>query len=317
MLKVIQVGMNTTDLAGSLQLFSEAFGFRNAGAQGLWGDIIRGQGLPDDARALMWWMVGEQEFFQLEFFHHTKPPQRPLRADWQPSDLGWNRLGIRTAEFDHCLDAVSRHGVSPLGIAGTKPSRRAAYRDPYVGIIIEVIEDVPSNNTAVGPQVAYVTSSVSDLDAAKRFYRDTLGLKISEISTLHKPEDEALWSIGDAIREGFVATALGGGPDLEIVAYAEPIGRPRPVDYRTSDQGIVNIALGSRDREDIAIAFARLNEAGLRSPMIAGTGPVLAGYITNAERELEFASIPEEMDLCLGFTAIPFMGELLGKLQSS
>ena len=38
-LKVIQVGMNTSDMVGSLRLFHEAFGFVNAGSAGMWGKI--------------------------------------------------------------------------------------------------------------------------------------------------------------------------------------------------------------------------------------------------------------------------------------
>jgi hypothetical protein len=135
-LRVIQIGMNTSDMAGTLRLFSEAFGFLNGGAQGMWGSTIGLQGLPPDSRAIMWWMVGGQSFFEVELLQHSRPAQRPLRADWGPADHGWSRFGVAVAEFDSCLAALGANGVSTL----THPLmengiRRVAFRDPFIGVI--------------------------------------------------------------------------------------------------------------------------------------------------------------------------------------
>src|ERR1700744_1152730 len=94
MLKAIQIGLNTSDLAGSLRLYSEAFGFRNSGAQAVWEKTIGIQGLSPESRAIMWWMIGADRFFQLELFHHTSPVQRALPDDWKPSDHGGERFGV-------------------------------------------------------------------------------------------------------------------------------------------------------------------------------------------------------------------------------
>src|SRR3954469_13691410 len=102
-LQVIQIGASTSDLAGTLRLFTDAFGFQNAGGQGLWGKTIGVQGLAPDSRAIMWWMVGAQEFFQLEFFHYSKPAPRPKRADWTPADHGWGRFGLAVSDFDRAM----------------------------------------------------------------------------------------------------------------------------------------------------------------------------------------------------------------------
>ena len=39
--------------------------FQNGGGNGIWGDTILVQGLPPESRAMIWWMVGAQKFFQL------------------------------------------------------------------------------------------------------------------------------------------------------------------------------------------------------------------------------------------------------------
>jgi Glyoxalase/Bleomycin resistance protein/Dioxygenase superfamily len=312
-LQTVQIGINTADMAGSIRLLSEAFGFANAGGQLLWGEIITIQGLTPDSRALMWWLVGRQKFFQLELFHHTRPLQRPLRADWRPCDHGWVRIGIAVKDFDRCLKALERNGVSLLSAPiETNGLRRVAFRDPYIGVIVEAMEDGKGLTgydvgwSGDGPAVVYATSSVSDIGAARRLYHDTLGFEIEPIELLHDASHEAMWGLAGAKREGFLVRA--GDTRLEIVEYRNPVGRPRPADYRCSDQGIVNAAIGSRDLADATEAFARLAAIGLKPPYLS-TGPgVLGGYIIAPERELEIVALPESLDTMIGFVpTFPFL----------
>jgi catechol 2,3-dioxygenase-like lactoylglutathione lyase family enzyme len=305
-LRAFQIGMNTSDLAGTLRLYSEAFGFANGGGSALWGELIRIQGLAPGSRALMWWLLGRQKLFQLEIFQHTAPAQRPLRADWRPCDHGWVRFGIAVKDFDRCLAALESNGVKPLTAPMTTNGlRRVAFRDPYVGAMVEVMEDGqgltgyevdwPSGDA---PAVVYAASSVSDLDAARVHYRDTLGFEIEPIELLHAPAHEALWGLTGAQRDGFLVRV--GDLRLEIVQYRDPVGRPRPADYRCSDQGIVNTAVATRDVAVVAAAFERLAATGLEPPYKV-TGPgTLAGYIIAPEREMEYVAMPEEMDAVIG-----------------
>jgi catechol 2,3-dioxygenase-like lactoylglutathione lyase family enzyme len=306
MLEIVQVGMNTTDLAGSLQLYAQAFGFQNAGGNAMWGDTMKVQGLAPDGRALIWWMVGRQPFFQLEFFYHTKPALRPLPAGWRPCDHGWVRFGIRVPHFDGSLAALATRGIKPCGeMSEMEGRRRFAFIDPFVGAVVEIIEDVGSN--ASGPAFAYATSSVSDLDLARAYYGDTLGLQIVSLDELHTPEHEALWGLAGARREGFLVQA--NDRFLEIVRYDNPVGRPRPHDYRTSDQGIVNVAFGSRSRAVIAATIGRLRAAGNEPPCIFDSGGILAAYINDPEREIELTATPEGFEGEVGFLPVkPFLG---------
>jgi hypothetical protein len=294
-LQTVQIGINTADMAGSIRLLSEAFGFVNAGGQLLWGEIIAIQGLTPDSRALMWWLIGRQKFFQLELFHHTRPIQRPLRADWRPCDHGWVRMGIAVKDFDRCLKALERNGVSLLGApVTTNGLRRVAYRDPYIGVIVEVMEDGKALSgydvgwSGDGPAVVYATSSVSDIGAARRLYHDTLGFDIEPIELLHDASHEALWGLAGE--------------------YRTPVGRPRPADYRCSDQGIVNAAIGSRDLADAEEAFKRLAAIGLEPPYKSVGPGVLGGYIIAPERELEIVALPQSLDAMIGFEpSFPFL----------
>lgn len=300
MLQVIQIGLNTSDMAGSLRLYAEAFGFRNGGGQAVWGKTIGVQGLPHDSRALMWWMLSRQSFFQLELFHHTCPAQRPLPAHWLPCDHGWIRYGIEISDFDACAATLAPYGVTPI----TAPIevnglRRMAFRDPFIGVIVEIME-AGESNPSNGPKVAYVTSSVSDIESARSFYGETMALEVAPLDELHRPENEALWGLSGATRDGFVVRS-GNDIALEIVQYRNPVGRPRPADYRISDQGVMNIAMSSRNISDVVHALKRVRDAGYVPPFTYDSDGIVCGYITESGREIELTAWPQEMDAQLGF----------------
>jgi catechol 2,3-dioxygenase-like lactoylglutathione lyase family enzyme len=311
-LKLIQIGMNTADLPATLELFTEAFGFQNAGSQVILGSLIQIQGLDTTSHALMWWLVGAQPRLQLEFFHHTKPAQRPLRPDWTPADHGWTRFGIAVERFDRALEQMARRGITPIaGVASVDGLRRCAFRDPSIGAIVELMEDGDAlralGSRNAGPALVYASASVSDLAAAKAFYTDVMQLPLAPTVQLHPAQSETLWGMENARSESFLIDA--GGVFLEIVQYLSPMGRPRPADYRTSDQGIVNVALGALDKPPIEAAFKRLAAAGHTPPYLVDVGDLLAGYIIDAEREIELAVIPESLEVALGFAPIsPFLG---------
>ena len=302
--KVVQIGLNTSDLAGSLHLYHELFGFANAGGNALWGDIMRIQGLKPDAHSLIWWMVGGAPFFQLEFFHHTKPAQRPLPADWRPSDHGWVRYGISVVNFDAVVGGLRRMGIPVLNqIAGAAGHRRLAFRDPHVGAVVEVIESTSRSC----PTMTYATSSVADLAAARHLYRNVIGCELEPLERLHTAADEGLWGLPDAVRDGFVV--VFGEVTLEVVAYANPAGRPRP-NRCISDQGIMNIALGSRDVTVMRALVKRIEAAG-HAPTFVFEGPNMLGtYIVDPGCEFELLASPEANDAAIGFAkAGPFLAE--------
>src|SRR5207253_10155573 len=100
----------------------------------------------------------------------------------------------------------------------------------------------------------------ADLDRARRFFLDTLGLVEEPDTVLHTPEHEALWGLEGARSESFVAR--GGDVYLEVVRYDDPPGRPKADDYLLSDQGFMNVAVGHREQELLDEAFAHYSAAG-------------------------------------------------------
>jgi catechol 2,3-dioxygenase-like lactoylglutathione lyase family enzyme len=304
-LRLVQLALNTCDLSASLRLYAELFGFANAGGSAAWGPVLAMQDLPDDAHCLVWWMVGATPLFQLELFHHGSPDQRPQPSDWRPSDHGWVRFGVAVSDLDRVVAGLERFRIGTLGRAGTRPTRRLAFRDPHVGGIVEVIE----RRGEPAPAIVYVTSSVADIGAAERFYRQVLGAPIRPLGDLHSLDDEDLWGLPGARRDGFLVELPGGL--LEIVEYASPEGRPHPPDHRTSDQGIMNVALGSRRQETIRALIDRVHGHGIRTPVVVDNTMLTGTYIIEPGYELELMNVPEELEKMLGFVPTdPFVTAL-------
>ena len=248
-----QVAFSVVDLVATERWFREGLGFRPAGGS-RW--RMRGplasavQGLPRVA-STCWWMVDRNEFFQLELFQFEHPLARLVRPDFRPCDLGYTRVGVWVADFDEALARLERLGSPPLADPiGSTGTRRACVRNPD-GVYVEVMEDDPLIGAGSTPSrpgraaVRSVTLSVPDLARSAAFFSRGIGLRRSD-AALHAPEHETLWGLSGARTRSRVFAA--GSVLVEVVQYVEPAGRSRAADYRISDQGIVNIAFGSRSR---------------------------------------------------------------------
>jgi catechol 2,3-dioxygenase-like lactoylglutathione lyase family enzyme len=321
--QLAQIALCTTDVPRSVQLYTEAFGFAEAGGKVLWGQRVgQIQGLGDDAAFTLWWLVGRQDLVQLEFFHHTTPPQRAV-ADRAPNDLGWSRFGITVPDFEPALERLAGLGVTPLSEPLVHDGlRRACFRDPYTGTLVEVLEEGLATPGGIRPRfydlvpaVVYATVNVPDLAEARRFFLDTLGLEEEPETDLHPPELEALWGLAGARREGFVAR--GGDVYLEVVCYLEPEGRPLPDDHLLSDRGFMNVAFGFREQDALAETYARVEASGYRDNfrMPNGAGGTYVNDALGNTAELLIAG--RELDPAFGFQPHPLFRRSLAWPQPS
>jgi catechol 2,3-dioxygenase-like lactoylglutathione lyase family enzyme len=308
-LSIVQIALNVSDLPGSLQFYNQVFGFKNAGGNMLWGNVMAMQGLDTSGRAHIWWMVGGVPHFQIEFFHHTKPAQRPQPADWRPSDHGWVRFGLHVSNFNQVADGLKQWDVPLIGgPVGGSGKRRLTFRDPFAGAIVEAIE----SDAGTCPKLAYATCSMPDMARARHLYSEVIGAALAPLESLHTPDDEALWGLPGAKREGFLTHF--GDTAIEVVSYSNPAGRPRPADHCTVDQGIMNLAIGSRDPEPVRALIKRLQADGRKCTAVADAGQLVGTYCIDPECEYEIFASPEDMDATLGFVpAAPFIAEFAPK----
>ncbi|MBM4363885.1 MAG: VOC family protein [Deltaproteobacteria bacterium] len=229
------------------------------------------------AASTCWWLVGRDDFVQLELFQFERPAPRPRAADATPADLGYSRVGFWVTDLDATLARLARLGSVPLApVRGDRGDRRVALRAPDGFVVVLFERDPhPGRPTAVRPEAPAaprtVTLSVESLDAAVDSFVEGFGLTRSAVR-LHDDGDEALWGLDGARRRTAVLEA--GDLLLELVEYESPRGRPRAADYRISDQGILNVALGFRGPLTFTRTYRRATARGGRPngyPLHAGT----------------------------------------------
>jgi catechol 2,3-dioxygenase-like lactoylglutathione lyase family enzyme len=303
-----QVALCTADPPLTARVLSEGLGFADAGVRYLHGArLAQIQALGDDARTTLGWLVGRQDLVQLELFCHTLPPQQPLPADWRPSDLGWVRFGVAVPGFDRALERLGALGISPLAETAVADGlRRVCIREPGSGAIVELLEEGAAMPGGIRPRfydlepaVVYLAVSVPELGEAKRFFAGGLGLVERDDVVLHEDAHESLWGLPGATAERVVLQ--GGDVFLELVRYADPVGRPKPPERFMSDQGFMNGAVGFRDADDLRVVFDRLVAAGY-VPNIGPPSPSGGTYVNDAQgNTAELLVCPRELDDSFGF----------------
>jgi catechol 2,3-dioxygenase-like lactoylglutathione lyase family enzyme len=307
---VAQVALCTADLARTVRRYGEGFGFVDAGGRMMWGPRSATiQGLGDDTTGAIWWLVGRQPFLNLELFRHSQPRQRPLPADWMPNWPGWVRWGFAVDDFDAAAAYLRRSEVACGAVATIHGARRICFRDPDAGVVVEVMEETAALPGAAaappdgGPRLVYAALSVSDLARARRFYADSFEMEPGP-PDLHPPETEALWGLPGATRRIEVLDGTRG-MFLELVQYAQPQGRRRS-DARLSDQGLMNIAFGYRERAEAERAIERALAAGATLNAPLANQAAAATYLNDPfGHSIEVLCVPESQDAAYGWKGRP------------
>ena len=128
----------------------------------------------------------------------TTPSRRSARVSAsaaRPTSAGrgsGSRSPTSTRSSSACAGLGRRSRSSePRSVDGL---RRVAFADPHVGCVVEVFEEGAATPGGIRPRfydlvpaVVYVTLSVADLDEARRFYVDALGLEEEPETVLHHP----------------------------------------------------------------------------------------------------------------------------------
>lgn len=279
-----QIAFSVVDLRLTDRWFREGFGLVPAGGSRV---LMRGplaanvQGLPR-AASTCWWLLGRNSWFQLELFQFERPMAKLMPTDFRPCDIGYTRIGIWVEDFDATLNKLAGLGSQPLTEAlGQRGGRRACVRNPD-GVYVEIMEadPLPQFNRrgliSCPATIRSVTVSVPELSDSAAFFETGIGLPASTVA-LHAPEHEALWGLAGATTESRVFD--GGEVLIEVVQYLDPAGKPRPHDYRLSDQGILNIAFGARSEADFNAVYRSAEAFGAkpncRPAHLPGAGSVV------------------------------------------
>ena len=279
-----QIAFSVVDLRLTERWFRQGFGLVPAGGSRA---LMRGplaanvQGLPR-AASTCWWLLGRNSWFQLELFQFDRPIAKLMPAHFRPCDIGYTRVGIWVEDFDATLKRLAGLRSQPLTAPqGQLGERRACVRNPD-GVYVEIMENDPlpqfkrRGRLDCPAAIRSVTMSVPVMSDAAAFFETGIGLKASTV-VLHTPEHEALWGLAGATTESKLFD--GGEVLIEVVQYLDPVGKPRPHDYRLSDQGILNIAFGARRKADFNAVYRRAEAFGAqpncRPVHLPGAGSVV------------------------------------------
>lgn len=308
---IVQIVLGSDNLPFCKHLYSMVFGFAVAGERIIYsqhnGEVMA---LGEWGGATVLYLVGRQELMQLEFWTHTQPRQRPISPDWRPNDVGFCRLGISVPDFHATLERLAAAGIATITApAAVNGLRRVCFRDPTVGIPVEIMEEGPAlpgqrdRYHDLEPAIVYVAASVTDLGQAIGYFGGVVGLKKVDLE-LHPAEQERLWGLPGAQRR--TAIMRGGTTFLELVEYQTPPGRPRPLDDTLDRQGFKTVAVGYRDPADTGRIFQRVRDAGydwtVPEPASFTGGNHVVGAVALHMKTL---SVPLEVERQFGYSPEP------------
>jgi catechol 2,3-dioxygenase-like lactoylglutathione lyase family enzyme len=293
--RIVQVALSVLDAKRSAQWYERGLGYLPAGDRHPTAPLSAVQGLPDAQVETVIWLVDRQAFFQLEIFQYNSPPVRPQPIDRSASDIGWTSFGVWVADFNDTLARLRQLGAGPVGDPVGPPGRRRSRAVDPDGIVVDIIEfDVapPSSTVAGNSHCGVVTRSVSvsvpDLDRSRRYFGTTIGL-----TPIADPPAADVLHAAPAPGEVRRAVLDGGDIWLELVQHVAPVGRPRRPDYRISDQGVLNIAVGKRTLSD----YVELRDR------VAAAGYHLHDEIVRDQLRIQYAEDFDKFSVELGFYA--------------
>jgi len=247
-LPLSQIALSTIDLRRSDAFWREALGFLPSATSRMFrGGTISNVMHVEDAKTTTRWLVGQDEWLQIEIWQFENPVPRLMDQGFAPNYAGYSRCGVWVKEFEETLNKLSQMGYPPLAApTGGSGERRVCVRDPD-GIYVELFErdplegQVPPAAYACNAALRSITLTTEDFASSCRFVESGLGL-VSAGSELHGDEHEALWNLDNVVCER--KTYLSGKMLLEVVHYATPATQARHPHSRLIDQGILNIAFG-------------------------------------------------------------------------
>jgi catechol 2,3-dioxygenase-like lactoylglutathione lyase family enzyme len=277
------VALSVADLPRTHRWYAETLGLMYArGTSLMAGPLISWTLGLRGAATSCWWFNDRQDLFQLEVFELRSPIARALPAAWRPCDVGYTTLSFHVEDLDATLERAVRSGSPPLTAPlGPPGARRACVRDPD-GVLVELMEEDPREDPPrarprplVPATARSVTLSVADLERARRFFVEGLGLREAAGVRLHGPEHEALWGLEGAARD----TVLLWAEDflVELVHYREPRGAPRAESFRAGDRGLFHICFGSLDAAEYRAVLRRCRAVGWR-----GNSPAISSGLSAA-----------------------------------
>ena len=308
-----QIALSVIDREASKNFYSTLFNLPHVGGTHFTGAVTeKVQGLPG-ATSDVSWLMDDRAFFQLELFQFSTPVPRPYASQRKPEDIGYSRLAVEVADLPSFHSRCAARKVDGLG-----PIRQIAGKNYFVmkdpnGVLIEVGTASQPIGTHVGARLVGVALSVPSLDAALRSFHSAIGCPVLNL----EPADKgALWGEPACQKRSVLLDA--GTVWLELSEYRSPAPAPWPQGYRISDHGLLNVAFGSRDAEELRALYQRMVDGGFKpnSELVDSMGQVLVTYLNDPQGfNVELLMVRPWLDGVMGFRKANWFDRILMKIM--
>lgn len=187
----------------------------------------------------------------LRLTQYLTPQGRPIPPDSRSNDRWFQHIAIVVRDMDAAYARLHERKVPPVS---TAPQTLPAWNQGAAGIRAFYFRDPDNHNLeliyfpagkgdprwqqktdALFLGIDHTAIAVADTEASLRFYRDTLGLRVTGESENYGPEQEHLNHVFGA-RVRITSLRAPRGPGIEFLEYLTPRdGRPFPADAQPSD----------------------------------------------------------------------------------
>ncbi len=268
------VGMTVGDLDRSVGFYTTVLGFERVPEAASAGDesCRRTEGHRVRLR------LGDEI---LELTQYARPG-RPVPADSRSLDGWFQHVAIIVSDIDRAYQRLQAHHVRATTVG--PPQRLPDSNPPAAGIAAYYFKDPDGHPLEIlhfpadkgAPKwhrgtdalflgIDHTAIVVRDTERSLRFYRDTLGMRVTGGSVNLGSEQEHLSGVPGA-RVEITSLHAANGPGIELLEYLAPRGgRPLPADVRVTDLFHWETVLVTADA-DAGAAAARV---GAVKPQIA------------------------------------------------
>jgi catechol 2,3-dioxygenase-like lactoylglutathione lyase family enzyme len=188
----------------------------------------------------------------LRLVQFLTPQGRPISVDSRSNDRWFQHIAIVVRDMDAAYSRLHQHHVHPVS---TEPQTLPDWNQAAAGIRAFYFRDPDDHNlelisfpagkgdprwqrgtAALFLGIDHTAIAVADTEASLRFYRDTLGLRVTGGSENYGPEQEHLNHVFGA-RVRITSLRAPSGPGIEFLEYLTPRdGRAYPAEVHANDQ---------------------------------------------------------------------------------
>jgi catechol 2,3-dioxygenase-like lactoylglutathione lyase family enzyme len=246
---VDSVGMTVADVERSRRFYTDVLGFRSESDVVVEGPAYeRLEGVSAVRMRVVRLRLGDEA---LELTEYAAPRGRPIAPDSRSNDRWFQHVAIIVRSMDAAYARLHAAGVehvspAPQRLPDWNPAaggiRAFYFRDPD-GHPLEVLEFPAGKGDAKWRRpgaalflgIDHTAIVVGDTERSRRFYSDTLGLRLAGESENHGVEQERLNAVPGAHLR-ITTLRASAGPGVELLEYLHPRdGRPIPPDVRAND----------------------------------------------------------------------------------